>query len=212
MKVCECGNEFKEAKFGEGNRMCRSCVSNRRRWIMKIKAIEYLGGKCKICEYEGCVESFDFHHTDPSKKDFTLSGRLSYSWERIKNELDKCDLLCANCHRELHWNEKKERSQYKYDYEIVWHGKVDRCCELCGKSFEVNPASKQVYCSPKCARGSYTKIEWPPVAILVDDIRCSSFSQVSRQLGISDNAIRKHLVKNGIEPKSVRSIKDNKFC
>ena len=44
-----------------------------------------------------------FHHLDPSKKDFGLSMRgLTRSWEKMRTELDKCILLCANCHAEVH--------------------------------------------------------------------------------------------------------------
>jgi hypothetical protein len=70
----------------------------------KIKMIEYLGGKCMVCGYNKCVAALDFHHKDPKTKLFSLSGN-SYSFEKCKSELDKCWLLCANCHRELHWKE-----------------------------------------------------------------------------------------------------------
>ena len=80
-------------------------VSDRRKKI-KVMAIEYLGGKCERCGYNDCVAAFDFHHKDPSKKDFSISsGGRTRSWEKIKKELDKCELLCANCHREHHYNE-----------------------------------------------------------------------------------------------------------
>ena len=67
----------------------------------KDKAVEYKGGKCCRCEYERCTRALEFHHIDPSKKDFAVS-RVSKSWAVIQSELDKCILLCANCHREFH--------------------------------------------------------------------------------------------------------------
>jgi hypothetical protein len=63
--------------------------------------VEYKGGKCINCGYSNCVESLDFHHLDSKEKDFNISGK-SYSLERLKNEVDKCVLLCSNCHREFH--------------------------------------------------------------------------------------------------------------
>jgi len=85
---------------------CRKCQSDavqKRREILKQKAIEYKGGKCICCEYNKCVSALEFHHIDPSKKDFNLGSKgKTRSWEKIKIELDKCVLLCANCHREVH--------------------------------------------------------------------------------------------------------------
>ncbi len=79
-------------------------VSKRRKEIRK-RLIEYKGGQCSICAYNKCQDSLDFHHLDPTKKDFGISsGGLTRSWEKVKRETDKCILVCANCHRELHSN------------------------------------------------------------------------------------------------------------
>jgi hypothetical protein len=75
----------------------------KRRKAIREKAIEYLGGKCVYCGYDRCSAALDFHHFDEKTKSFGLSQRgLTRSWERTKEELEKCILLCANCHRELH--------------------------------------------------------------------------------------------------------------
>ena len=56
-----------------------------------------------ICGYDRYLGALDFHHLDPNKKSFGLSKKgLTHSWEKIKSEIDKCILVCANCHRELH--------------------------------------------------------------------------------------------------------------
>ena len=72
--------------------------------IIKSWAIEYKGKKCEICGYSRCQEALDFHHLNPKEKDFSISDRNlpTSDWPRIKNELDKCILVCANCHREIH--------------------------------------------------------------------------------------------------------------
>lgn len=69
----------------------------------KLKAIEYLGGSCQRCggKFDSCV--YDFHHKHPSEKEFEPSVLLNYTWDRIQEELDKCLLLCSNCHRITHW-------------------------------------------------------------------------------------------------------------
>jgi len=74
----------------------------------KVRFIEMLGGKCAICsiKYDGnnaCM--FDFHHRDPNKKKFNINSALSNkSLKDISEEIDKCDLLCSNCHRLLHFS------------------------------------------------------------------------------------------------------------
>lgn len=75
----------------------------KRRKKLKVMAIEYKGGKCSICRYNKCVGALDFHHIDEKTKSFDLSTRgLTRSWEKTKAEIDKCILVCANCHREIH--------------------------------------------------------------------------------------------------------------
>jgi len=75
----------------------------KRRWKIRQMAVEYKGGKCSICGYHRCTEALEFHHLDASKKDFGISNKgYTRSWEKVKKELDKCIMLCANCHREVH--------------------------------------------------------------------------------------------------------------
>jgi len=69
----------------------------------KQKAVDYKGGKCKTCGYNKCIDALVFHHVDPNKKDFGISANgTTRAWNKVKEELDKCILLCANCHTELH--------------------------------------------------------------------------------------------------------------
>jgi hypothetical protein len=69
---------------------------------LKIKAVQYLGGKCSKCGYNKCMRSLNFHHKDPTQKAFSLAKKKCLKWEDTKAELDKCLLLCANCHGEIH--------------------------------------------------------------------------------------------------------------
>jgi hypothetical protein len=74
-------------------------VRNRER---KLMGIEYLGGKCQRCGGEFHPAVFEFHHKNPAEKEYSPSHALQQSWENFKMELDKCELLCANCHRMTH--------------------------------------------------------------------------------------------------------------
>lgn len=65
--------------------------------------VEYKGGRCKLCGYHKTPWAMDLHHINASKKDFGLSLRgLTRSLDKIMKEADKCILVCANCHREIH--------------------------------------------------------------------------------------------------------------
>lgn len=68
----------------------------------KLFCIEYLGGKCKDCEGQFNPAVYELHHRDPKEKDRDPSKMFQLSQERLVSEIDKCDLLCANCHRLRH--------------------------------------------------------------------------------------------------------------
>lgn len=64
------------------------------------KAHDYLGGKCKRCIMK---INLQIHHKDPKNKSFTVTEKLhNTSWDKILIELDKCELLCNDCHKKEH--------------------------------------------------------------------------------------------------------------
>jgi hypothetical protein len=82
---------------------CKNKYNTKRKKGRKAEAVAYLGGKCNECGLvDDCIDVYDFHHKDQNEKDFTISQRRGWSFERLKVELDKCVLLCANCHRRIH--------------------------------------------------------------------------------------------------------------
>lgn len=85
---------------------CKKCTNNEvieRQRKFKRKCIEYKGGKCEKCMYDKCDYALEFHHTNPKEKDFGIANaRLTTFSKKIMDELDKCVLLCSNCHREEH--------------------------------------------------------------------------------------------------------------
>lgn len=75
----------------------------KRRHKIKVMAVKYKGGKCALCGYNNCVDALHFHHINPETKEFGLGlGGLTRAWLRVKKEADKCILICANCHSEVH--------------------------------------------------------------------------------------------------------------
>lgn len=86
---------------------CRSEAVQKRRLKLKKMALEYKGGCCSICGYNKCDAALEFHHLDPSEKDFGISAKgHTKSFDKIKVELDKCILVCSNCHQEIHHPDK----------------------------------------------------------------------------------------------------------
>lgn len=93
-KAYERGKRFRCSKcFSE------TVASGRRNKSQKLKLSR--GGKCERCGYSKCLAALEWHHKDDNKE-FTISKRLDWSYERLLAETSKCDLLCANCHREEH--------------------------------------------------------------------------------------------------------------
>jgi hypothetical protein len=87
---------------------CRKCtvdaVSEWRRRLKK-KAVEHMGGQCVKCGYDKFQGALIFHHRE-NNKSFGVSGHgNTRAWDRVVEELKKCDMLCLNCHAEEHHGE-----------------------------------------------------------------------------------------------------------
>ena len=107
----ECQWHLCTKEIEDGKNFCSSKCYNRakvtkRRRKLKVMAVNHKGGKCEVCEYAKCVAALEFHHQDPSQKEFRISSGITRAWSTIEKELDKCVLLCSNCHKETHaeWN------------------------------------------------------------------------------------------------------------
>lgn len=89
-------------RYADRRQYLIAAVNKRRKKIRQL-AIEYKNGKCGNCGYNRCIEALEFHHADSSGKYFSISEKgYTRSWNKVREELDKCVLLCANCHREIH--------------------------------------------------------------------------------------------------------------
>lgn len=106
--IIVCSNCHREYEYNIKNRKghtktnCNSCLVKIRRKEIKRLAVEYKGGRCSVCGYDKCITALEFHHRDEREKSFSISTNSNIiKWETMRLELDKCDLVCANCHREL---------------------------------------------------------------------------------------------------------------
>jgi hypothetical protein len=100
-----CGRTYLyDYRKGHTKRKCNSCRSNGRvdRSSLKREMVEFLGGRCEVCGYDRCLRSLCFHHIDERAKRFGFAGGHNRSRRSLWHELDKCVLLCLNCHGEVH--------------------------------------------------------------------------------------------------------------
>ena len=103
---CEKHGETEFVLEGRGYYRCKKCRiarANKSRGELKVRLVAHFGGKCIHCGYDRCVGALHFHHRDPSEKEFGLAanGNIA-SWKRMLAEASKCDLICGNCHAEVH--------------------------------------------------------------------------------------------------------------
>lgn len=100
------------SKWGYLNESCVRGKRNvyleqkRRGYLNKLRAIKAKGGKCQKCG-ESRLAALCFHHKDSAQKEVNLIGRVfgTRGWEFIEEEVEKCSLLCHNCHFDLHYGD-----------------------------------------------------------------------------------------------------------
>lgn len=149
----------------------------------------------------------EFHHLDPSEKDFALGNVLASprSWATLVAELKKCVLVCSNCHKEIHAgaaevppNAERFDSQWE-DYRLVEQsGRITECPIFGGPK---RPEHKT--CSTKCSCKLRRRIDWSKHD-LIGMKKVMSYSQMSDIIGATVPAIHKKIKqmapKGGIEP------------
>jgi hypothetical protein len=83
---------------------CKKCTAERTtnlRRQLKNDLVRHLGGECKICGYNACTWVMHFHHRDAASKEYVVARLIMDRKRKLAfEEVEKCDLLCANCHGE----------------------------------------------------------------------------------------------------------------
>lgn len=99
-------DQFYKRSNGTSGSWCRKCMSEQiliRQQHCKKLAVAYKGSKCLNCGFSEYLGALEFHHLDLKKKDSRISRMSNRKLtDELKQELDKCVLLCANCHRMAH--------------------------------------------------------------------------------------------------------------
>lgn len=188
------------------------------RRTLKLKAVLYLGGSCYKCGYSKCMAAMDFHHRDPTQKDFAIGSRGLYrSFSKVQTELDKCDLLCANCHRELHddlylesasrrgapnvpWPSGDELGVWVQDSSLtdiaamrgVSRKTVRHWCKTLGVQLPKHGNRERPVISHR------NPVLWPSTESLNIMVWDRPVNQLARELGVSGVAVKKRCKKLGI--------------
>lgn len=162
---------------------------------LKERLVYVMGGQCCICGYKRSITALEFHHINPEEKDFSISTNANIAFAKASEEVKKCILVCANCHREIHDDIIPCPQNTTYDEEkneIIKQELLDlktrknTYCQNCGKI--ITQGSQ--FC-PECYYKTKRVIERPMRQELKKLIRTVPFVQLAQQFNVSDNAIRK---------------------
>lgn len=216
MSVCKkCGekDQSKFYKYKKRHYFCKKCFNTycKQRWIYgKIKAVNYLGGKCSKCGIHGIHPAlFDFHHKNPEEKEFSISQIRTYSWDRIKKELKKCELLCCFCHRLHHLKDDWEEVMKETNYELIdkniilseikaIHNKPIKKVKISLKVLKTCICGKPINNRNKLCLVCNRKVKRPSKEELEKLVWLKPTSVIASEYGVSDNAIGKWCKNYGI--------------
>lgn len=182
-----CNNQA--AQRENGKFCCNRCKNRyyvtKRRKDLKKALVAYKGGKCEKCGYDKCIAAMDFHHENPTEKEFGLSQRgLTKSLNILKKEADKCLLLCANCHRETH----DSLSEFK-DITSDKHKRLPKTsvkCKVCNRN-----TYNKYYCSDKCSQLAKRKVTRPDKEELIEILKNNNWTKAAKIFRVTDNTVRK---------------------
>lgn len=170
-------------------------VNDRRKRIKGI-LINELGNKCCICGYNKYQGSLEFHHINPEEKDFTFGKMVSKSLAAIVSEIQKCVLVCSNCHKEVHAGLEelpKDVKRISQDFVLEGHKKHIKdykdcynACPIC----EGKKLKRKKYCSIKCSHIANRNCEWPTKEELSVLISRNTWVDIGKLFDVSDNAVR----------------------
>lgn len=160
----------------------------------KIDFVESFGGKCQVCGYNKCINALEFHHIE-DKKEQPSQVIFRWSKKRAFEELKKCVLLCANCHREAHFKDKDVELKIPIS---IW---IEVKCEQCQGLFQTQRSDSK-FCSTTCKQIFERRAERPSREELFELVNRFSFLELGKKFNVSDNAIRKWCRSYGINPKT----------
>lgn len=185
MKKCTVCKVIKDNDFTRHNGnicdTCRNQLNFEQRVVAKIHFVKKTGGKCQKCGYCNNLSALDFHHLE--ERTLARGKSLSnYKNKFVEEEIDKCILLCKNCHAEEH----NPRMKILDENDIYFGVIRERECFNCG-----NKTTGNIYCCHKCSREYERKVKRPTKEELESLIAKNSWTALGKKFNVSDNAVRK---------------------
>lgn len=220
INFCRKHGETEHYVTKNGKLKCKKCAVeydyNKRHRIKQI-LVDYKGGKCEICGYDKCLNALDFHHINKEEKNFALnSSNYNKSIELLKKEVDKCILVCANCHREIHYQENEQRrkeilenlpcntNDRKYAISKLNLSEIKKDIENrlyqseIAKKYNVSLATLKRFLSENNINMRNVKIDTPSEKILEYYEQCLSYTKLSKLLGCTTKVIKKYCIDNNL--------------
>ena len=214
IKYCskKCGQKSRYENRSLDDKVAAVVKCNRN---IKTKSLIYKGGSCIVCGYNNCPAALDFHHIEEDEKEFTLS-QTTRSWIETKNELDKCVLLCSNCHREHHFGDL-DLTKYIHKNPTIKEGDENLEAEGFDPYFKYDDPNTCVDCEVEVQRTSTRCNDCynPAKHFPADQFSSRKFdpspeklkelvwempvTKVGEHFGVSGNAIRKRCQKYNIK-------------
>jgi len=174
---------------------------------IRSKMLKCFGGRCGICGYDRCSSALEFHHIDPTQKEFNIKADI-VRFDELKSELRKCVCVCSNCHKEIHnMGLKIPENILRFNEEIanvelvVPKKEYDKC-PICGKTKYI----KRLTCSIKCDGVRKRKILNQSDLHNMILVQKLPLTKIAKIVGMTDNGLRKRLKEFGLPIK----LKDRK--
>lgn len=172
INICRICEKVYPAGHQQHKSICNACRVTLSRQNKKIKAVEYMGGKCIICNYDKCISALHFHHIDPNEKEFGFSSNLTKSFDILKKELDKCIMVCSNCHCEIHSGMVDIKMYIDLQFKI--------CSSYVEEIKPIKFFEPVVKISKKPSKEVLEKLVWEMPCV-----------KIGEMFGVSDNAVNK---------------------
>lgn len=97
-----------------------------RKQQIKEQYIEFFGGVCEVCKQPHEWYQYDFHHINPEEKEYNVCSMFSMTEDKIKKEMSKCILVCANCHRKVHYELDEQNEPPRRGSKSAYAGQIHR--------------------------------------------------------------------------------------